>query len=304
MNRRTRSHNRRERRTVPYNIPTETLGHVYRHVENPSAFGMVNTTFRNVRTDPLFEKQRKLQMLENDIRRNGGSRIFIDNTPASAKDNKFFYYDSGCLAIVSGEIDVNTSINIKRVRYKAILGIKTIMGDPPFKPVGRFTLDDIEPDSERLGVEYVNVDPMYCNQFYTNPATLEEAYNGKIDENIPQLRSDLLRAIQSDVQNGCTPRVAWALSQVAKKEGKSFDYHRILNQYLDELRKAEAEQYTVRQIVDAFFLPIRIDLDNAPKIVKENVQLVGDTVEITIPIKLAYNIFTARMLSRDGFYVL
>lgn len=287
MNRRTRPERRRER-VAPYSIPTETLGHVYRHVENPSAFGMVNRTFRSVNTDPHFEKQRKLQMLENDIRRNGGSRVFINKFPASSKYKKFFYNDHGCVDVVhsSEGLEATTGKNIKRVRVKAILGLQTIMGDPPFKPVGRFTIQDILDISEVFGEEYVQA---HWNWFNATDEELERWCNDIVDQNIPQLRTDLLRALQSDLQNGCTPRVAWALT---KADDDIIDYRVILNRYLEDLQKAEAEQYSVRQIIDAFFQPM---FEEDIKIIRENVQIVGEALEITLHVKLRYSIFLSRV---------
>lgn len=280
MNRRTRG----SRRVTPYSIPTETLGHIYRHVENPSAFGMVNRTFRSVRADPLFENQRKLQMLEIAIRRNGGSRVFIDNIPALAyDDDKFFYKDHECVSVETGEILVTASINIKRVRYKAIFGITPIMRDAPFKPVGRFSIQDTPSDREIEGASYYSNMPTESNQFHTPHEYLEIGCNDRVDENIPELRSDLLRAIRSDLQNSCTPRNIGALSK------KYFNYKNILHSYLGYLRIAEDEQYSVRQIVNLFFQPILITEDS-PEIIKENVQIVGDTLEITLPVKLSYHI--------------
>lgn len=277
MNKRARS----QRRKHPYNIPTETLGHVYRHVEDPLTFGRVNTAFRSVHTDPYFEKQRRQQMVENDIRINGGSRVFINVIPASSRTvAEEFYNGYGCVEIhhfVSqgslGRMFVTTGSSIKRVLYKGILGIKTIMGDPQFKPVGRFNLLEQGPrqTSDATRVE-----------FLTDIHDIMERAGDRLDENNPQLRSDLLRAMRNDLQSGCAPRVFWAVNKVGRRHPK-------ISEHLTTIQKAEDQNYSVRQILGAFFRVRFDDEDATPE--RERIRIVGDTLEITLNIKLRYNIF-------------
>ena len=288
MNRRTRSERRKER-AYPYRIPTETLGHVYRHVEDPFAFGRVNTAFRSVHTDPHFEKQRKQQMVENDIRRNGGSRVFINAVPASSKAlADEFFNGYGCVEIhlveeqpdsehpSNGVIHVATGSSIKRVLYKGILGVQTIMGNPPFKPVGRFNILEALPEQTSNATRV---------EFDTDFLEILEETRDTFDDNVPQLRADLLRAIRNDLQNGCTPRVFWAINKTKTGNRKR------ISDYLAALQKAEDQNYSVRQILRAFFQRIWIDSEDA-RLKRENVRIVGDTLEITLNIKLRYNILS------------
>lgn len=299
MNKRTRSGSRKQR-VYPYSIPTETLGHVYRHVEDPFAFGRVNTAFRSVHTDPHFEKQRKQQMVENDIRRNGGSRVFINAGPTSSKAlADEFFNGYGCVEIhlveeqpdseypSNGIIYVATGSSIKRVLYKGILGVQTIMGNPPLKHVGRFNILEALPEQTSNATRV---------HFSTDFLNILETTRETFDNNVPQLRTDLLQTIRNDLQNGCASRIFWAINKTNRTS--SLKIKRI-SDYLAALQKAEDQNYSVRQILRAFFQRIWID-SKEPRLKRENVRIVDDTLEITLNIKLRYNILSDDFTDSDG----
>lgn len=256
-------------------IPNEVLGQIYRHVERPAEFGAVNSTFRGVQVDPYFARNRKKQLIANAISKNNGSRVFDNYPPGlTLKDVDMFLDEYGCVIAAQygpgllSKFEFLYGERIKRIEFKAIVGLKSISNFPRFVPVGRFTLSN-EP-AKRL----VNLTP------------LVRMYMDHLRQNIPALKADLLRALRTDLQNPCTAVAMRHTSAQAHDSGHVFDYSAWFQTLLEELPSLEADDKTVINVIEAMFDPLE---GSRPVFKKENVKIINDTLEVTLCFTLNYH---------------
>lgn len=275
-------------RQVPYQIPTEVLGRIYRHVERPADFGAVNSTFRGVHKDAHFEKTRKRQLVTDAIRRNNG-RIFYNKELVrngrivyvyppglSPEDDDLFFNESGCVMISRSSSEYYTSLtfrygkSIKRIEFKAIIGFKSISNTPRFVPVGRFSLSSAPAGSDgRMQMRLYGPPMEWCM--------------AKLHQNIPVLKTDLLRALRADLQNPCTSVV---MKYMTANNG--YDYTTRFQAFLDELPSLEPENKTVMDVIEAIFDPVTSNLASLPQFINGNAKIVDDTLEVSLCFTLHY----------------
>lgn len=257
LTRARRRENEREGRMVPYRVPTEVLGQIYRQVDRPNAFGSVNSAFRGVREDPHFERNRLRRMLDDEIRRNNGSKIF-DTWPGFIELEYFF--SEGCV-LVHVEKDDTLLVygRFKHVVFKAIVGVRSLSG-AQFIPVGKFDIHRIRGEPEERHPSPIVVEAEEAWDWLTE----------KIRENNPSLKADLIRIIRADLQN---------LSRIPPPTRSSpLEWRTIFAQRLSSLPSFEQANITAADVVDAM-----LDLEIVPPVLrKENAKIVGDTLEVSL----------------------
>ena len=276
-------------RQVPYQIPTEVLGRIYSHVERPADFGAVNSTFRGVHKDAHFEKTRKRQLVTDAIRRNNG-RIFYNKELArnghisyvyppglSPEDDDLFFNESGCVMISRSSSELLTTLtfrygeSIKRIEFKAIIGFKSISNTPQFVPVGRFSLSSAPAGSGgRMQMKLYGPPMEWCMT--------------KLQQNIPVLKTDLLRALRADLQNPCTSVAMRFMTEA----NNGYDYTTRFQAFLDELPSFEPESKTVMDVIDAIFDPPTSNMASVPRFIDGNAKIVDDALEVSLCFTLHY----------------
>lgn len=284
----TRSSRRLKR--VPYQIPTEVLGQIYSHVDRPADFGAVNSMFRGVHKDAHFEKARKRQLVADAIRRNNGrifysrerrirNDIIVDYPPGlSLEDDDLFFNESGCVMIIHADyghwstLNIRYGESIKRIEFKAIVGLKSISNTPRFVPVGRFILSNVPADSDGRFEIVLNRTPI-------------EWCTAKFQQNIPALKTDLLKALRTDLENPCTTLVMTHTTNMSSNYDR---YDTMFQTYLRELSSLEAENKTVMDVIEAIFDDPAHRSASYPQYVNGNAKIVGDTLEVTLCVALCY----------------
>lgn len=270
---------RRRRLNRQVQIPNEILGNVYRYVDRPRDFGAVNSTFRGVQTDPYFERTRKKQLIADAISKNNGSRVFDEFPPGlnPILDDGLFLNESGCIIVMQvgpGRLSKMTFLygaGIKRIEIKAIIGLKSISNFPRFVPVGRFTLSNEPADGI---TRTVSITP------------LVRMYIAHLQQNIPALKTDLMRALRADLQNPCTTVAMRHMSAQAHDSNHVFDYSEWFQQLLEVLPSLEPDDKTVMNVMAAMFDPIE---SMRPELRKENVKIINDTIEVSLCFPLNYH---------------
>ena len=264
----------RERR-VPYQIPTEVLGQVYRHVERPADFGAVNSAFRGVHKDAHFERARKKQLIVDAIRRNNG-RVFYEYPPGlSPKDDDLILNESGCVIIIYHDsrfhqtLGVRYGESIKRIEFKAIIGIRS-MGDFRFVPVGRFSLSKFSVSNAPLDMKHVRV----------NDPLIPGWYLAQLQQNTPVLKTDLLRAIRSELEDHSktVENQKWFVPEYLSR-----NYIRSFQAFLGELPSLEQDNKTVMDVIETFFIYYPV-----PDFAKGNAKIVDDTLEVSLCFLLVF----------------
>ena len=264
---------RRLERLRPGQIPSEVLGQIYAHVDHPAEFGAVNSAFKGVQTDPHFEKARLQRLVEDAIRKNNG-RVFDEmpwrrNEMTSQQNemiNKLFFNEFRCVLIIvdlrrdNVYLTATFSRNIKKVTFKAIVGLESFSNVPQFVPVGRFDLLTHHP----FPLDYGKID--------AHRHELVRSLHEKLVQNNPMLKRDLLLALRTDLQNPCT-------GFVIRNSRETLD------EYLSTLSLLEQDDKTVIDVIAEMRLRIR-----RPSYRKENVTVVEDTLEISICFAYDYEI--------------
>lgn len=269
-----RTNRANERRTVPYGVPTEVLGQIYRQVDRPSAFGDVNSAFRGIRTDTHFEKIRAQRIIEDLIRRNGG-KIFDGNPLTEHLTSTFitlFFEEYGCVIINDGDAEIGCLFgeSIKHVTFKAVLGINTITNNPRFVRVGRFNLGTMNPTDTDTDISHIE----------TPKAMLSGWFLDKLQQNNlnTTLKNDLIRTIKADLQNPCTKVV---MRHVRSDVG--LNYSELFADMLARVPDLENAERAVDDVIQAFFDPT---VEETP-VRENNAKVAGDTLEITV--RFTYN---------------
>lgn len=241
---------------VPYQIPIEILGEVYRHVDHPAVFGAVNSAFRGVRNDKFFEKNRVRTMIEDEIRKNGGSKIFtvIPRNLATTPEHMVLFFDEGCVVLPRflstnyRKFKVTVGKGIRQVVFKTTFYINSlsaaVQNEPRFLPVGRFTLGTSRPEN-------INDDFTY---------QLDEWFMEKLLQNSPILKQDLIRAIRADL-----------------RDPPNADWRNIYVEILEELHTLEiGPGKTVLDVIVAIFFLMRFG------VIPKKTEIVGDTLEVML----------------------
>jgi len=270
---------RRSRGLVPSQIPTEVLGQIYQHVDRPAEFGAVNSVFRGVQTDGHFEKLRQQRLIEEVIHKNNG-RVF-DGLPFPHAPKEFydlFFNEYGCVII--GDInlphgpimDIFHGKNIKQITIKALVGLKSISNAPRFVPVGRFVIF-----TERYSGAGA------FRNMRISIIDLMDSYWAKLEQNNPTLKTDLLRTLSADLQNSCTSTIMNHVDNAKGPTTPEVNYKDLFVGFLSKLPTLEQEDKTVMDLLDAICDPPKV-----PELRKENVKVVGDTLEVSLLFTLTY----------------
>ena len=261
----TRAQRRARERAVglPYGIPTEVLGQIYRQVNHPRTFGEVNSAFRGVHADTHFQKMRAQRIVEDLIRTNGGKvfvgipieyeRIITEPIVLTT------LFDYGCV-FIANELDGISLIsgkNIKHIAFKAVLGINSITSNPRYVPVGRINNLRTVDANDDADVSSVNVSVTAFARWVSE----------KLEENNPTLKNDLLRTINADLQNRIVTRHANNYTEM-----------------LAGLPDLENVGSTVNDVIRACFVPNIVILP----VTKSAAEIVGDTIEITVQFAFNY----------------
>ena len=263
----------RSQRRIQNQLPYEVLGQIYTQVDRPAEFGAVNSAFREVQTDAHYEKARLRRIIEEAIRENNG-RIF-DHMPWPHSFKmlyKMVYEEYGCIIFIR----VRTSFshvfygkNIKRLNFKAVVGIQSISNNPRFLPVGRFDLSH-RPFSP-TGMTVIDNQELL--------ASLDE----KLEQNNPVLKTDLLRALRTDLENPCTRLIVnhVTLANPRKAPVADMNYNQAFADFLASLPLLEQDDKSVLDVIDAFFDPGFAPVVHSWKYSKENAKVIDDVLEIT-----------------------
>lgn len=276
----------RRHRSVPYQIPTEILGEVYRHVDRPAAFGAVNSAFRGVRNDKLFEKNRVQRMIEEKIRTNKGSKIFDivpDSLATTPESMKMFFDEYGCVVIKEFEnvenfnLDFTVTVgkSIKQIVFKAIIGINSLSAGVQHKqrflPVGRFTLGTMTSPENNPNRQW-RVGDLWGENEGEFPDELVEWYMENLVQNSPVLKPDLIRAIRVDLQD---------------HPPTSSDWREIYTDFSEILLILEHDVgRTAMDVIELIFTTGGTRFG----IKKENARIFGDTLEVSLCCVLNYSL--------------
>lgn len=256
---------------MPYGIPAEVLGQIYRQVNHPRTFGEVNSAFRSVQADTHFQKMRAQRIVEDLIRANGGKvfdRIPIDYQGIITEPiAQTTFFDYGCVFVASevSEMKLVSGKNIKHITFKAVIGINSITSNPRYVPVGRINnlrTVDVNDDDD---VHSVNISETAFARYISETA-FARWVSEKFEENNPTLKNDLLRTINADLQNRIVTR------------------HANYTEMLAGLPDLENVGSTIHDVISACFDP---QLRMFP-VTKSDVAIVGDTIEVNVQFAFNY----------------